>query len=331
LICLNGSDYHVACDEKETITQSDYACCADYFSERPDEGSAKVSQEAHLRSTMRAVATKFEGLKSLPASVVILDASGTIVAVNDTWKRFGRRNGLRIPHSCIGSNYLQYCRSDDPHSRRFVRRLRALLAGRLDLLTLIYPCHSPTRARWFSLIGMPLSLDKPTGVALLHVNLSDMLPPPISTQRRRADKKQRGHIRPAANLNAISDAVERSVSEALALQLATMLAGPRQGSAGEKDAAQEQSDQMTSVRTRLSKRQIDVLRLLGEGKTNKEMAKVLFLSPNTIKLHVSAILQRLKLRSRTHAALLSSSLNKQDWVDLSRGDLTAWKKMRTAA
>ena len=204
-----------------------------------------------------------------------------------------------------------------------------MLAGRLDLLTLIYPCHSPTRERWFSLIGMPLSLDKPAGVALLHVNLTDMLPPPISTQRRRADKKQRGHIRPAANLNAISDAVERSVSEALALQLAAMLA--RQSSAGEKDAAQEQSDQMTSVRTRLSKRQIDVLRLLGEGKTNKEMAKVLFLSPNTIKLHVSAILQRLKLRSRTHAALLSSSLNKQDWVDLSRGDLTAWKKTRTAA
>ena len=281
-------------------------------------------------STVRAAATKFEGLKTLPASAVILDASGTIVAVNDTWKRFGRRNGLRIPHSCIGSNYLQYCRSDDPHSRRFVRQLRALLAGRLDLLTLIYPCHSPTRERWFSLIGIPLSRDKPAGVALLHVNFSDMLSPPISTQRRRADKKQRGHIRPAANLNAISDAIERSVSEALALQLATTF-GPRQGSAGEKDATQKKADQMIYVRARLSKRQIDVLRLLGEGKTNKEMAKVLFLSPNTIKLHVSAILQRLKLRSRTHAALLSSTLNKQDWVDLSRGDFNASKKMRTAA
>ena len=34
----------------------------------------------------------------------------------------------------------------------------------------------------------------------------------------------------------------------------------------------------------------------------------LFLSPNTIKLHVSAILEHLKLRSRTQAALLSSKL-----------------------
>lgn len=35
-----------------------------------------------------------EELKALPVSVAILDASGTIVAVNDAWKDFGRRNEL---------------------------------------------------------------------------------------------------------------------------------------------------------------------------------------------------------------------------------------------
>ena len=76
----------------------------------------------------------------------------------------------------------------------------------------------------------------------------------------------------------------------------------------EKKAAQAQTSQMKRVRARLSKRQIQVLHLLGEGKTNKEIAMTLFLSPNTIKLHVSAILQRLNLGSRTQAALLSSKL-----------------------
>jgi len=38
---------------------------------------------------MNRIAT-FEGLKSLPVSVAIVDASGTIVAVNETWKRFGQ-------------------------------------------------------------------------------------------------------------------------------------------------------------------------------------------------------------------------------------------------
>jgi DNA-binding NarL/FixJ family response regulator len=45
---------------------------------------------------------------------------------------------------------------------------------------------------------------------------------------------------------------------------------------------------MNAARTRLSKRQMEVLKLLGQGKTNKEIAMALFLSPNTIKLHVSA-------------------------------------------
>jgi hypothetical protein len=105
---------------------------------------------------------------------VIIDASGMIVAVNDTWKEFGRRNGLSIPNAGVGVNYLQYCAGSE-----FTRELRGLLAGRLDLLTLVYPCHSLGEKRWFSLIGVPLSPAKPAGVALLHVNLTGMLPPQI--------------------------------------------------------------------------------------------------------------------------------------------------------
>ena len=96
--------------------------------------------------------------------------------------------------------------------------------------------------------------------------------------------------------------------ETLSSQLNTMFAGP---AVREKEAAQGKADQIKDVLTRLSKRQVQVLHLLGEGKTNKEIAMTLFLSPNTIKLHVSAILERLKLRSRTQAALVSSML----WQD----------------
>lgn len=251
---------------------------------------------------MKYKVTTFEGLKSLPASVAILDASGTIVAVNDAWKQFGRQNGLRLPNSGIDSNYLRYCRSDEPDSRRFVSELRALLSGKRDLLTFIYPCHSRTQARWFCLIGLPLSLNKSAGVAILHVNLTAMLPVPIGARRARA-KGEKGQIRPGTNLAAIGGALERSVLETLSSQLNTMFTGP---AAREKHGAQGETDQV--VRTRLSKRQIQVLRLLGEGKSNKEIAMALFLSPNTIKLHVSAILERLNLRSRTQAALLSSTL-----------------------
>lgn len=285
-----------------------------------------ISKKAPQQPIMQGAVASFEKLQSLPASAVILDPSGTIVAVNDRWKQFGRRNGLRVAHSAIGSNYLQHCRSDEPHLRRFVRELRALLAGHLDLLTFIYPCHSPTQERWFSLIGLPLSLDKPSGVALLHVNITGMLPQRLRRRRTRAAGRPTEHNSPPTHLGSISGAVERSVLETLTSQLNTMLAGPP----AQRAAAHRATDQMSLVRTRLSKRQMQVLSLLGEGKTNKEMAQLLFLSPNTIKLHVSAILQRLKLRSRTNAALLSSTLRTHGGVDLLGSDLSSCKKIRAA-
>ena len=238
-------------------------------------------------SFMKRVVEAFEVLKALPVSAAILDASGTIVAVNDTWKEFGRRNGLSIPDSGIGSNYLQYCTAGEP---KFKTDLRALLAGKLDLLTLVYPCHSPGEERWFSLIGVPLSLGKPAGVALMHVNLTGMLTPQISASPMQVETTGIGQVRPTTNVETISGVIERSMSETLSSQLNTMFTDTGQGSAREKTLAHREADQIL-VRTRLSERQIQVLRLLGEGKTNKEIAEALFRSPNTIKLHVSAILQ----------------------------------------
>ena len=281
---------------------------------------------------MKHGAVTFEKYKTLPTSAVILDASGRIVAVNDAWRDFGRRNGFRVPHSAVGSNYLKYCRSDNPTLRRFVRELKSLLTGQLDLLTFIYPCHSPTEERWFSLIGLPLSLDTPAGVALLHVNLTDMLPLPMNMRAAHGKARNRGEIRLGTDLDAIGGAVEHSVSETLSSQLNAMFVGRSRGIAREKSARRHgEPDRLALIRDRLTRRQQEVLRLLGEGKTNKEMAKTLFISPNTIKLHVSAILKRLKLRSRTHAALLSSDLKKKEWVSLDNGRTSASKSVRTAA
>jgi DNA-binding NarL/FixJ family response regulator len=53
----------------------------------------------------------------------------------------------------------------------------------------------------------------------------------------------------------------------------------------------------------LSKREIEVLRLVGEGKNNIEIAKELFLSEGTVKNHVTQILSKLEMRDRIAAAL----------------------------
>lgn len=53
----------------------------------------------------------------------------------------------------------------------------------------------------------------------------------------------------------------------------------------------------------LSGRQLDVLRLLVEGKPNKEICRVLSLSESTVKTHMSAIFRKLKVSSRTQAVV----------------------------
>ncbi|MCB1504288.1 MAG: response regulator transcription factor [Hyphomicrobiaceae bacterium] len=56
---------------------------------------------------------------------------------------------------------------------------------------------------------------------------------------------------------------------------------------------------------RLTARQRRVFGLLGDGLSNKEIARMLSLHESTVKVHVSAILAKLECRNRTAAALLS--------------------------
>jgi two-component system, NarL family, nitrate/nitrite response regulator NarL len=52
----------------------------------------------------------------------------------------------------------------------------------------------------------------------------------------------------------------------------------------------------------LSRREDEVLRLLAEGLTDREVAKRLVISPRTVETHVSSILRKLGVRNRAEAA-----------------------------
>lgn len=58
-----------------------------------------------------------------------------------------------------------------------------------------------------------------------------------------------------------------------------------------------------TVDVELTERELMITKLVGEGKTNKEIAAELYLSVGTVKNHISTILQKVGLRDRTQLAI----------------------------
>jgi DNA-binding NarL/FixJ family response regulator len=58
----------------------------------------------------------------------------------------------------------------------------------------------------------------------------------------------------------------------------------------------------------LTEREMEVLHLLAQGKTNKEIAAELVVTERTVKFHVSSILRKLNASNRTEAVTLAHQL-----------------------
>ena len=77
-------------------------------------------------------------------------------------------------------------------------------------------------------------------------------------------------------------------------------------------ARAERSEQDAALAARLAQltpQQFRVLMLLADGLLNKQIAAIMGLAENTVKIHVTAVLSKLECRSRTQAAVLVKSLD----------------------
>ncbi len=59
----------------------------------------------------------------------------------------------------------------------------------------------------------------------------------------------------------------------------------------------------------LTERELDVLHLLGNGFSNRQIAETLILSEGTIKFHVHHVLEKLQAHTRSHAIVIARKQN----------------------
>jgi DNA-binding NarL/FixJ family response regulator len=65
------------------------------------------------------------------------------------------------------------------------------------------------------------------------------------------------------------------------------------------------SGRREDLRSKLTTRELEILRLVGDGKANKQIAVELGISERTVRTHVSNLLRKIRLTSRTQAAVLA--------------------------
>ena len=97
---------------------------------------------------------------------------------------------------------------------------------------------------------------------------------------------------------------EVPLNEGLAMQLLQRLASEE----GEKGVASQDRKRPSPITEELTEREVEVLRLLTQGRTNPEIARAVLSSVSTVKIHVQNIIAKLGVSDRTQAAVRAIEL-----------------------
>jgi two-component system sensor kinase FixL len=177
----------------------------------------RTRQDEALRSSE---SMKTAILSSLSSLVAVLDKEGVIVAVNEKWQDFARRNALSFAAADVGTNYLDVCRravaEGDRDAAGALAGVESVLAGRAPSFSFEYhrPDHQDdSEGRWYAMAVMPLQRPE-GGTVVSHVEV---------TKRKRAELEAQHARQDLAHFTRVSTMGELTAS--LAHQLNQPLTG----------------------------------------------------------------------------------------------------------
>lgn len=134
-----------------------------------------VAIESNERTRTLAESERFarSTVDALTAHIAIIDDTGEILAINQSWRQFAASNGLLMPQYGLGGNYLHVCDTGGPEGAAAAEGIRAVLRESGDRFDLEYPCHSPDEQRWFAMRVTRFSGEGPTRLVICHENITE--------------------------------------------------------------------------------------------------------------------------------------------------------------
>lgn len=221
---------------------------------------------------------KTPALREPPVHVVLIDNQGIVLDVSTKAGR-SAGNSSAVSLYPVGQSYFDHCEGDPQ-----VADVQMLLKRRRSLISFVLPSRPPKRKEWFVVLGVPVSAEIGSGAVLMHVDIAAWLP------------EARGYDGTNSPVTLSPNLIQDTLSKALVQKFT-----PGFGESAGQAPLHPDVDM-------LSPRQREVLMLLGAGKSNAEIAEALDCSLNTVKRHVTAVLQKLRLPNRTLAAMLANRL-----------------------
>jgi PAS domain S-box-containing protein len=134
-------------------------------------------------------------LNALPPNIVLLNETGKIIAVNESWKKFTLANNLGVPKYGIDYSYIAISEKatgvDEISGGKIARGIREVIDGSLDEFSMEYSCYLQGKKVWFQIIVAPLTDKTKKGAVILHIDI---------TGRKLAEEL---HLQSEANLKTI--------------------------------------------------------------------------------------------------------------------------------
>ena len=264
-------------------------------------------------------------VNSLSAHVAVLDERGVIVETNRAWQEFGGENGLEGPGDSIGINYFSICEaakdSGDPEADIIPLGIEKVLSGDLQEFVTQYPCHSPTRRRWFNLRILPYRSEGAPRILVVHEDVTPMILAQEELQKKEDELRKKSEKLEETNvalkvlldhrdreLEALEQRIAANIKE-LVLPYVEKLKSSRIGNREHVlteiietnllDIAMPFLNKLSSLHLQLTPQEVDVAALIRQGKTSQEIADVLGLSVNTISFHRKNVRRKLGLGDRS--------------------------------